>query len=356
MNNKDFLLKKLDWDWFTRNIVKTIKHGYYIQALCPYHDDQKASMSISKQNGAFYCHACGKSGSFIDLICDSIPCSFPEACKLIAGDAYKSKKYSPKKSEAPVEIPLTWNMKQVNTMHAALMNNKEHLNIVHTYGISDYAIEKFRLGVQPEKDCLRLVIPIVSDKGLIAVKLHRITGNPDTKTYSATGSKTFIYPYNTVIKSDQLLLIEGEPDVLCGFSNDIPSLGLYPCTFTGGALTFKIEWVQYFLDKIVYFGYDNDKAGNLGSEKVLTYLDGRADIRIFKMPPGYKDLRDYFVIGKHTAKDFQAHLNKPGVIRQYDQYHPIYIKKRLYPILEESCGDRFKWIGLKSEIDRLFCL
>lgn len=356
MKNKDYLLQKIDWDWFARNIVKTVKHTYYIQALCPFHDDQKASMTVTKANGAFYCHACGKSGSFIDLICDALVCSYPEACKYIAGDAYQSKKYVNKKKEPPKEIPLTWTRQQVDNKHKALISNVNYKNAVNNYGISDAIIERYKLGIQEDKDCLRLVIPIVNDKELVAIKFHRITGNPENKSYQVTGSKAFVYPYKSIIKADTLMLLEGEPDVLCGLSNNIQSLGIYPCSFTGGAMTFKLEWIQYFMDKKIYFCYDNDKAGNIGSEKVLTYLDGRAEVYIFKMPAGVKDLRDYFVKEKHTLQDFEAYMKTPSAIRPYDSHHPIYIKKRLYPILEEACGDRFKWEGLKLEIDRLFNL
>lgn len=354
MKDKDILLQQLDWDWLCASVVRATKHSYNIQAHCPYHDDHHSSLNITKSNGLYYCHACGASGDFIKLICDQLQIDFKEAVALISGSGYKSRRSNNvlAKQKQSVKPPqLSWSMIQVNAKHAELLQNEDYLKAIDNYGISLDIVKRFRLGIQEDYDCLRLIIPIGDLSNLISVKMHRITGNPKNKSISAPGSRAYIYPFKNVMAANKLLLLEGEPDALCAFSNNVESLGVTPFTFTGGAMTFKMEWVPFLLNKTVYIAYDPDRAGATGTDKILSYMEGRANI--FLVSLGSHDMRDYFNKDHRTTNELSDILK---MARPYDKYHPVYIKRRLYPILEESCGDRFKWNGLKQEIDKFFGL
>src|SRR6056297_2857456 len=56
------------------------------QVRCPFHDDKKPSMTVSPKTGLFYCHGCGKKGSFIDFYMSKHGRSFPEAIKEMCAD------------------------------------------------------------------------------------------------------------------------------------------------------------------------------------------------------------------------------------------------------------------------------
>ena len=356
---REQLIDRLDWHWFAQNILKQTKHnGYYIKALCPYHDDHEASLSVIKTHGGFRCHSCGHTGDIIDLTMDALGIDFKEAIDLLGAEPAEQKKvYNKNPYVRPMEPVMSWTDQNILDKHQALLSNDEEMNIVNKYGISKDIVIKTKLGIHHDSDCLRLVIPIVVEGKLIAVKLHRVTGKPQCKALSAPGSKTALYPHGNIVKSNKLLFVEGEPDVLCAFSVGLhKDTGLTPCTVTTGALTFRVEWIPLFAGKTIYICYDNDKAGSQGIDKVLSALDGRATIYLVRLPDKCKDIRDYFsVLGKTTA-DFMCLLQDNRYTKLYDKSHPLYIRKRLYPILEECCGDRFRWEGLKQEIDGLFKL
>ena len=56
------------------------KHRW-IMVLCPFHDDNHPSLSISLEHGGFHCFTCGEHGTLIDFHMALKGLSFPEACE-----------------------------------------------------------------------------------------------------------------------------------------------------------------------------------------------------------------------------------------------------------------------------------
>ena len=54
------------------------------KALCPFHDDHNASLSVHKDKQIFKCFACGESGNVISFVEKINGVSFPEALKILA--------------------------------------------------------------------------------------------------------------------------------------------------------------------------------------------------------------------------------------------------------------------------------
>lgn len=63
---------------------KTLKGaGRWRSALCPFHDDNHASLWIDTERNIFGCHACGVHGDVINLVASSVGCTPGEAIRLI---------------------------------------------------------------------------------------------------------------------------------------------------------------------------------------------------------------------------------------------------------------------------------
>jgi predicted transcriptional regulator len=79
---------------------------------------------------------------------------------------------------------------------------------------------------------------------------------------------------------------------------------------TGGASTFRREWVELFNQvKKVYICYDTDEAGRVGALRVASILREKAFIVRLPSPENGKvDLTDYFGKLSHSADDFRALL------------------------------------------------
>lgn len=96
--------------------------------------------------------------------------------------------------------------------------------------------------------------------------------------------------------ASDLVICEGEFDRLVLLANGIPAV-----TGTGGAATFKDEWVPHFLKaERVYVCFDRDEAGKNGATKVLSKLLDLDHENVFRinlpeMTDGHKDVTDYFV-------------------------------------------------------------
>ena len=56
------------------------------KALCPFHDDQHASLSCCTRRNTFRCFACGAHGGTIDLVMRFLNKTFTEACRWLGGN------------------------------------------------------------------------------------------------------------------------------------------------------------------------------------------------------------------------------------------------------------------------------
>lgn len=54
------------------------------QALCPFHDDRKPSLSVNLKNGLWQCFGCGASGDVIAFYMKRHGCDFPMALRELA--------------------------------------------------------------------------------------------------------------------------------------------------------------------------------------------------------------------------------------------------------------------------------
>ena len=302
---------------------------------CIYHDDNNPSMYLNSTTGLLQCKACGTSGDFIQLTIDKLGITFQEALKLLAPTLVKHEQ----------QLDVTW--KDIAEMHNRLLNNNKYLRLVNKYGISTDIVKRFKLGIRLDKSCKRLVIPVNNDSKLVCVKYHRLNGNPFSKTLMASGSRAAMYPHNLLVKSNKLLLLEGEPDVLAAYSAGVDKF-VTPVTNTNGCNSFKLEWCyKYFNRKTVYVCYDNDTAGTEAAMKIIDKLYGMSKVFVMKLPA--KDMREY--LKHHSAEDFKTVMNDA---EEYNEQHLLYIKYRLYNKLKKLCRTEYEYKGFIGEIDHLF--
>ena len=60
--------------------LRVVRH----KSLCPFHDDQHASLSYSTSRNTFRCFVCDARGGTIDLVMRHLNMSFPDACRWLA--------------------------------------------------------------------------------------------------------------------------------------------------------------------------------------------------------------------------------------------------------------------------------
>ncbi|MBI4469804.1 MAG: toprim domain-containing protein [Acidobacteria bacterium] len=169
---------------------------------------------------------------------------------------------------------------------------REYLN---ARGIPDPIIDTHLLGWSG----WRITIPICDHAG--DVVFFKLAKDPDdtsdiSKMYTTPGASTELYGWDRLLAvPDQIIICEGEFDRLVLEAHDFPAV-----TSTGGAGTFKQDWVEEFQHiPNVYVCFDNDDAGRFGAEKVGRLIPHAHIVRLPEEVGNGGDVTDFFVrLGK----------------------------------------------------------
>jgi len=180
-------------------------------------------------------------------------------------------------------------------------------------GITDELIKEHYIGYGRFYDFNWITIPIRSfDNKFLYMKLRRDPVDEETNSDKGKifpfGHGAEIYGWDTLREAEEKIVIcEGELDRLVLLSKGIPAV-----TSTGGAKTFKKEWLSYFGNiRNIYVCYDIDEEGKAGADRVLEMFNTNERIRpnLFKVTlpeeTGKKgDITDYFIKLNGNTDDF----------------------------------------------------
>ena len=192
-------------------------------------------------------------------------------------------------------------------------NIKQWLN---ERGISDGAIITNNLSWNGSQ----IVIPIYNPDGIFLFNKYRRNpfGPDDVPKYKYDpGTTTQLFNAHKIVDAPFIIIVEGELDVL-----RLESVGLWAVSSTGGAGSFKDEWLPIFTGKNIFICYDNDDAGMKGATKLLTKLPAR--LVIIPRQEGIKDITDYLQKPEHRLSS-------------------LLLAAESYPILSEPVPE-FKYI------------
>lgn len=189
------------------------------------------------------------------------------------------------------------------------MQENMFTNWLNKRGITNKVIEQFNVHIDTHTiigECI--FIPVYDIDGNFSFNKYRRnpTSEDKPKYLYDKGSKVSLYAINHAIKSDTILITEGELDTLVAWSANIPAV-----SSTGGSMSFQDEWVEILKNKDIYICYDNDEAGGSGMAKVFNLLP-QAKLIFLPDKANVKDISDYVSSGGdiheliRTAKKFQS--------------------------------------------------
>lgn len=151
-------------------------------------------------------------------------------------------------------------------------------------------------GIDYERN--KIVIPIVDSKGDLLFNKYR----RDPRVFSGPkyqydkGGTEKLYGLHFIDRSDKVIICEGELDVLL-----LAARGFSAVSTTGGAGSFKPEWVNDLLGKEVFICYDNDEAGIKGAFKVQELIPWAKIVWLTDFVKDGGDITDYFNSGETPA-------------------------------------------------------
>ena len=313
------IIDKTDIVGLVSEYVTLQKRGKNYFGLCPFHDDQTPSFSVSPSKKICKCMSCGEGGNPINFLRKIKNISFEDACFLLA-------------ERVGVHLERTKTVKQVDEnlkyyeinqvaqkFYEHFLHNsqtgKEALEYLHKRGLDMETIKMFGIGLAPKNHSTltklltdkgyslvdaadigllrtnndgyydtfyyRIMFPIIDEMGRVLGFSGRIFyDDPNQPKYVNTEETPIykkgemLYNLNNAIphirKSGNVILCEGQMDVIslsnAGVKNAICSLGT--------ALTVEQAGLLSKYTKNILICYDGDSAGIKATGKAFNVLRG----------------------------------------------------------------------------------
>lgn len=187
------------------------------------------------------------------------------------------------------------------------LTGKILLNLVKDRSIDAITLRKWGVGWNGNS----YTIPVQGNQELCDLRLYKI-GN---KTRSSPGGVSNLIGSERISEDHKkpIIILEGEWD---GMIIDRVTRAIkenFDVTATPGANIFKSDWQSYFIDRDVIIGYDNDKAGADGIERVIKMLTGIArSIKYIHWPESFPsgfDVRDLWNRIKKPLPFFETFMS-----------------------------------------------
>lgn len=334
-------------------------------AVCPFHDDHKPSMVVSKEKQIFNCFTCHTGGNVFTFIMKYENVSFIEAVKIVANKiginihVASKNNYASDKNKALYEVLELSNKYYMNVLNTK--NGVEAKEYLKKRGITEEIIKDFKIGLSTnEKDSLykflinqnyktdniddvglinksginiydtfsnRIMIPITNTIGQIVGYTGRIYHGENEAKY-INSKETPVYKKSEILfnyynakpfirESGNVIVVEGNMDAIKMYSSGVKNV----IALMGTALSkFQIDMLKKLRVPIILM-LDNDSAGlnaTVKNGEALRKVGIETQVVRLK---DYKDPDEY--IEKYGIEQFKNILKNP---LNYIDFRLNYIK------------------------------
>lgn len=361
-------------------------HGKNYFGICPFHDDHKPSMSVSKDKQIYTCFVCGATGNVFQFVKEYENISFVEAVRKIAtigGIEVKIDENRPVKKESVLYdiYELANKIYQLNLNTTKGIKAKEYLK---SRGINDEIIKEFKIGLSfikgnitealekkgfDENDIIksglvsnneyglndlyknRIMFPLWDLNGKVVGFSGRIFNGEDAPKYiNSKETEIFkkgelLYNYhrakNECRRKNEVIVMEGFMDVICAYTHGITNV----VAAMGTAITKQTAHLISRMAKNIILMFDGDDAGIMAADACaneLMKLSVFPSIVVLDIAKG-KDPDEY--IKNNGIEAFKEKLNHPLSIMEFKKFYhqkgldmgdpaskTIYVKKMINEI------------------------
>lgn len=322
MDPRDQIKSKIDIVSFIESYIPLKKAGRNFKALCPFHGEKSPSFVISPERQIWHCFGCQKGGDIFTFMMEYERIDFSEALRLLAQQAgVKLENTSLTKQEEGKERLYAINHLASEFYHYLLKTHpsgQKAYDYLKQRGISDKAMETFKLGVAPNQwdalfnyltrkkgflkdDLVEAGVAAKSQKGnyfdrfrnriMFTLSDHRgnnvgfagrvYTEDPvEREAKYINTSETLIYhkgetlyglhiTKEAVKRSGSIVLVEGEIDAIQSFQAGVGNVA----AIKGTALTeMQIKLLKRFCDTVI-LALDFDVAGDAAVRRGIILAD-----------------------------------------------------------------------------------
>jgi DNA primase len=262
--------------------------------------DRHASCSINLIHGAWNCHGCGAKGSAYDAAI-ALGYSSRSAFDL------KIRHRLPDRSDQRSATHTTVSRAEIHRAEGprfAVTNSDIRRYQDALTGQTELIIRLTRergwrydtmLELELGYDCSRITIPVRDEhRQLVGLMRYRPwPKNGEPKMLAAPGSRRQMLPHPSIETSQQILLVEGEPDMIAARSRQLPAIAI------PGVDTWRPAWARLLAGREITIVMDCDPQGRAAGARIAQNLSGYADPLAFALDiaPGRNngyDLTDLF--------------------------------------------------------------
>ncbi len=343
------------------------KKGRNFVALCPFHEDNNPSMSISEDKQIYKCFVCGAGGNVFTFVSKFNNVSFVSAVKVVADFVNIPLDITEYKTERKIDdnlVPLYKMMDDaLNFMHFKLINSQENLinDYIKKRGLTSKELEYFDVGYESDNSLAdflpkkgydlsdlvsvnllndydyglrsvfnnRLVFPIHNQyKNTVGFSARAIIDDSNIPKY-INSNENIIYTkgdilynyhraYETAKKENKVYLVEGVMDAIAYYQGDV----LNVVASLGTALTNKQAELLKSMANHVVISYDGDSAGQMATVKAInTLIKHRFTIEVLD---GFSSLDPDDYIKKYGKDKFNEALEeKVGYLDYLIRYFKV---------------------------------
>ena len=338
------------------------KRGKNYFGVCPFHDDNNPSMSVSKDKQIYKCFSCGASGNVFTFVMDYEKVDFKEAVSILAkkaGIAFNKGTVSVKETKFDkyynmYDLALKLYQNNINSAQGVAA-----VNYLNDRGITKELIKEFKIGLSLNKDSLTKVLQKkgytnkeLEDYGLgngihdlyinrIMFPLFDTNDRPigfSGRIYTGVEGSKYINTKETpIFKKGELLynyykakeyarlekkviLVEGFMDVIRLYSIGIKNV----VALMGTALTKEQINLIKRISNNIYLCLDGDNAGRKAMDSVgKDLVNEGCNVSVIPLSLGYDP--DEFIL-KYGENKFRSLYENP---LSYSEYKINYMKEGL---------------------------
>lgn len=344
--------------------VHLTRRGANYMGLCPFHNENTPSFSVSPRRNFCYCFSCHKGGSPVNFIMEKEGIGYYEALRQLArkyGIRIEEREISDEERESLREREALFiaNQRAMEIMQQNLLDSEEGRNVGLTYffnrGITEEAIRKFNLGYAIDysnnltakmesegfkRETLRtlgltgisaqgrvydrysgrVIFPIRNVSGKVVgfggrtlrSNPAKYINSPESPVYHKKRELYGIYQAKADIRDkDCCYLVEGYMDVISMWQSGVRNV----VASSGTALTTdQIALIHRFTDNIILI-YDGDSAGIKAALRGIDMLlENKMNVKVLLLPGGHDP--DSFA-KENTPQQLQDYLksHETDVIR-----------------------------------------
>ncbi|HKY48568.1 MAG TPA: DNA primase [Acidimicrobiia bacterium] len=328
--------------------VTTVKRqGRAHMAVCPFHQEKSASLSLDPARGLYHCFGCGKSGDVLTFIQDTQGLDFNESLELLARQAGIQLEVDPAaaKQRGERDQMVEAVRHAADFYHRTLKNDVEAgpaRAYLRSRGIDAATVDEYRIGFAPEGDTWGALVKELRGAGIkdrtmesaglarrgrggrlydlfrrrVLFPIHDLRGepvgfggrglegvtpkylnSPDSRLYQKSRLLYGLHrAKGPIARTQEAVVVEGYFDVIACNRAGVDT-AVATCGTALGEDHFDL--LRRFTDRVV-LAFDSDAAGGkaaLRGDDLVTPVDLDLDLRVAEMPDGL-DPADLFQTGR----------------------------------------------------------